>query len=126
MHIMQSRRDFLASASVAAAARVLGTGRAALADEGPPEVTTIRLRTSPSICLAPRYLAGDLLRAEGFTDVQYIPLPFDAVARGDADFDFQTAQWIASQVDAGARYWPASMSAATSCSRMSPSEPSAI
>jgi NitT/TauT family transport system substrate-binding protein len=102
MHIMQSRRRFLARASLAAAAGVLGIGRAALADEGPPETTTIRLRTSPSICVAPRYLAGDLLRAEGFTDVQYLPLPFDAVARGDADFDFQTAPYLASHVDAGA------------------------
>ena len=43
MHIMQSRRDFLATLSAAGAAGVLGA-RASLADEGPPETTTIRLR----------------------------------------------------------------------------------
>ena len=43
MHIMQSRRDFLAGLSAAGAASILGA-RASLADEGPPEVTTIRLR----------------------------------------------------------------------------------
>ena len=43
MQIIQCRRDFLASLSVAAAASVLG-GRASLADEPPPEVTTIRIR----------------------------------------------------------------------------------
>ena len=39
MQIMQSRRDFLASVSLAAAAGVLGA-RASLADEAPPETTT--------------------------------------------------------------------------------------
>ena len=38
----QSRRHFLTSASVAAAAGVLGA-RGSLADEGPPETTTVRL-----------------------------------------------------------------------------------
>ena len=42
MHIMQSRRDFLTALSAAGAASVLGA-RASLADEGPPEMTTIRL-----------------------------------------------------------------------------------
>ena len=51
MHIAQSRRDFLASLSVAGAAGMLGA-RGALADE-PPEITTIRLRHDPSICAAP-------------------------------------------------------------------------
>jgi hypothetical protein len=50
MHIMQSRRDFLATLSGATAAGVLGTG-ASLADEGPPEVTTIRLPHNSNICL---------------------------------------------------------------------------
>jgi hypothetical protein len=48
MHIVQSRRDFLASASSAAAVGLLGT-RGALADEGPPEVTTLRLSSYPNI-----------------------------------------------------------------------------
>ena len=45
MPMVQSRREFLATASVTAAAGVL-VPRGALADEGPPEVTTIRLRKS--------------------------------------------------------------------------------
>ena len=64
MQSIQSRRDFLASVSAAGAAGVLGARRA-LADEGPPETTTIRLRRDPGICIAPRYIAEDLLRAEG-------------------------------------------------------------
>ena len=42
MQIIQSRRDFLATLSAAGAAGVLGA-RTSLADEGPPETTTIRL-----------------------------------------------------------------------------------
>ena len=52
MQIMQSRRDFLAGLSAAGAASV-SAARGSLADEAPPEVTTIRLRKSSAICLAP-------------------------------------------------------------------------
>jgi NitT/TauT family transport system substrate-binding protein len=101
MQMTQSRRDFLASASLAAAVGVLGA-RASLADEGPPETTTLRLARVPAICVAPGYIADALLRAEGFTDIRYIPdRPVDAVARGQIDFDLETAAWIASNVDAG-------------------------
>ena len=101
MQIMQSRRDFLTILSAAGAAGVLGT-RASLADEGPPETTTVRVGDYPNICGAPVDIAEDLLRAEGFTDIRYVPdLPVDAVARGDIDFDLETAAWVAYQVDAG-------------------------
>jgi NitT/TauT family transport system substrate-binding protein len=101
MHTMPSRRDFLATISAASAATVL-SARTSLADEGPPETTTIRLAWYPNICIAPGAIAEDLLRAEGFTDIRYIPdLPIDAVARGEIDFDFETALWVVSQVDAG-------------------------
>ncbi len=101
MHIMQSRRDFLASMSVAGTAGVLGT-RASLADEAPPETTTLRLPFYPNICLAPGDIAEDLLRAEGFTDIRYIPdTAADALARGDIDFDFETAAWVVSHLDSG-------------------------
>ena len=71
MQISQSRRDFLVKASLAVAAGTVGTGDS-LADEPAPEITTVRLRRDPSICIAPWYLAEDLLRAEGFTDVRYV------------------------------------------------------
>ena len=89
MQIIQSRRDFLASLSAAGAAGVLGT-RASLADEGPPETTTIRLAVIPRICIAPSTIAEELLRAEGFTDVRYVPRKrcrhCESVARGELDF----------------------------------------
>ena len=73
MHIMQSRRHFLATASLAAAAGVLGA-RASLADEGPPETTTVRLpQVLRAFCVMRRSTSPrSLLRAEGFTDVRYV------------------------------------------------------
>ena len=101
MQIIQNRRDFLAGLSAAGAAGVFGT-RTSLADEGPPETTTIRLNWYPNICLAPKDIAEDLLRAEGFTDIRYVRnLPIGAVARGEIDFDFDTAAWVVSHLDAG-------------------------
>ena len=101
MHIMQSRRDFLASASLAAAGVLRARG--SFAEEGPLETTTIRLGYWPGYaCLTPHSIAEDLLRAEGFTDVRFVP-PSDvnSVARGTFDFDLDSAPWVISQVDAG-------------------------
>jgi NitT/TauT family transport system substrate-binding protein len=98
---MQSRRDFLAGLTAASAASLLGA-RAPLAEEAPPETTTIRLFGDASICQAPGFISEELLRAEGFTDIRYVPnLPIDAVARGEIDFGFKTPAWIVSHVDAG-------------------------
>ena len=80
MQIIQSRRDFLATLSAASAAGVLGTP-SSLADEGPPEVTTIRLARDPIICVAPGYIAEDLLRAEGFTRSDTWPRPLTTQSR---------------------------------------------
>jgi hypothetical protein len=45
-----------------------------------------------AICAAPSYIADGLLRAEGFTDIRYTPrASVDAVARGEIDFDLETA-----------------------------------
>jgi NitT/TauT family transport system substrate-binding protein len=105
MHIIQTRRDFLTTLSAAGAASVLGT-RAALAEEGPPEVATIRLRRDPSICVAPWYIAEDLLRAEGFTDVRYVPVmdgpPYaHMIGHSEIDFGLFTAAGAIAHLDAG-------------------------
>ena len=62
---MESRRQFLAVLAAASTAAVLHA-RPSPAAEGPPEVTTIRFTKLPAVCLAPQYIAEDLLRAEGF------------------------------------------------------------
>jgi NitT/TauT family transport system substrate-binding protein len=103
MEIIQSRRDFLTTLSAAGAAGVFGA-RGSVADEAPPETTTLRLIYDPSICTAPGYIADELLRAEGFTDIRYLRTVAggDAVASGEADFSQDTGAWIVSRLDAGA------------------------
>ena len=105
MPIVHSRREFLAGLSLAGAAGVLGT-RQSLADEGPPETTTLRLPLTSSICLAPVYIADDLLRAEGFTDIRRVPssggFSFPQMAgRGEIDFGATFAASVVFHLDAG-------------------------
>ena len=65
-----SRRRFLANASALSAASLIGYTRTAAA-EPPPEIQKIRLAKIPGICMAPEYVARDLLQLEGFTEVEY-------------------------------------------------------
>src|SRR5262245_57261837 len=76
MDSTQSRRRMLATLSSAAAAGLIGC-RNVFAQEAAPEVTTIRLPKIPGICIAPQYVAEELLKIEGFNDVQYIEVPLD-------------------------------------------------
>src|SRR5947209_6085218 len=90
MQMLHNRRGFLASLSSAGAASLLGGGDC-LAQEAPPETTTVRIPTGTLICNAPTYIADELLRAEGFTDIQHVPLTPDragpeAMERGELDF----------------------------------------
>jgi NitT/TauT family transport system substrate-binding protein len=103
MPLKQSRRAFLASVSAAGAAGVLGAD-GALADGGPPELTTVRLVKQVGTCTAPQYLAEGLLRAEGFTDVHYVEMPVapaKMVGLGDVDFGMSMAPSIVFHQDAG-------------------------
>ena len=105
MKFIHSRRDFLASASLAAAAGLVGVGRP-LADEGPLETTAIRLVRTSGICVAPIYIAEELLRAEGFAEIQYVSAPGGVAAaemttRGEADFLLTFAAPLLIPMDAG-------------------------
>ena len=96
MRIMQSRRRFLTGLSLAGAAGLVRHPRLATAEdpapsdgEPPPETTTIRFAKIAALCVAPQYVAEDLLREEGFTDVRYVPtgpLTSGLLASGDLDF----------------------------------------
>ena len=76
MPMEPSRRRFLTTLSSLGAASLGGASRS-LAQEAPPETTTIRLTKIAGICIAPQYVAEDLLKSEGFTDVQYVELGTD-------------------------------------------------
>ena len=73
MTIMQTRRRFLTTLSLVGAAGFVGAPRALAAKAG-LETTTVRIANVPGICIAPQYVAEELLRAEGFTDVRYVRL----------------------------------------------------
>jgi NitT/TauT family transport system substrate-binding protein len=80
MPIVQSRRNLLTKLGIAGAAgfgtfgRIgLGPTGASRATEPPLETTTIRLSKPPSICLAPQFVVQELLAAESFERVQYVP-----------------------------------------------------
>jgi NitT/TauT family transport system substrate-binding protein len=61
MHWAPSRRRVLAALSASAAGLIGGTRGFAL--EALPETTTIRLAKIPGVCIAPQYVAEELLRA---------------------------------------------------------------
>jgi len=69
--LVQTRRQLLMGLALAGAGLVRAPQL--LADEGRLETTTVRLaKKIPVLCNAPQYVADDLLRAEGFTDIQYV------------------------------------------------------
>ena len=105
MQSTQTRRSFLTTLSYAG---VVGLVRArdSYAQEAPPETTTVRLGKIYGICIAPQYVAEDLLRAEGFTDVRYVATNPGistalALARGEIDFTTNYAPPMAISIDAG-------------------------
>ncbi|MGH6628279.1 MAG: ABC transporter substrate-binding protein [Burkholderiales bacterium] len=100
-----SRREFLARTSMLGAATLLGLPHTAAA-EPPPETTRIRLAQIPGICVAPQYVAEELLRGEGFTDVQYVKVGsgvmYKAFGAGEIDISMAFVAPYVIQVDAGA------------------------
>jgi NitT/TauT family transport system substrate-binding protein len=67
---MITRRDLLRG--VAGTAGLLGWPPGHASGEPPPETTRIRVVRSPAICISPLYVAEELFRLEGFTDVEYV------------------------------------------------------
>jgi NitT/TauT family transport system substrate-binding protein len=85
---MITRRDLLRS--VTGTVGLLGWPSGYLSAEPPPETTRIKLIEISGICIAPQYVAKDLLHSEGFTDVQYFQAAAGiatakALAAGSAD-----------------------------------------
>lgn len=102
------RREFLRATTLASTSALLGLRPEPGAADPPPETTRLRLIKFPSLCMAPQYVAQELLRAEGFTDVQYLEFPgegtraFERLGTGDLDM----LQWFIApgvvEVDRGA------------------------
>lgn len=83
-----NRRDFLARSSALVGATLFPFSGSARA-EPPPEIKTIRIIRPMVTCVAPMLLAEDLLRSEGFAQVEYIAADTESgpsiVASGRAD-----------------------------------------
>src|SRR6267154_426302 len=105
MRKIQSRRHFLATLSAAGGASLIGAARSSGQDER-LETTTVRIAKVAGICIAPQYVADELLRAEGFTDIRYVttdtgvPLAL-SLARGEVDFTANYAPALIIPIDAG-------------------------
>jgi len=106
MQIVQSRRRFLATASLAGATGLVGAAKS-LHAEPPPETTTVRLPkwVGSGYCWAGAYLAGELMRADGLTDVRYVQADTKVdnsewIARGDTDFDWNYPPKQIASIDA--------------------------
>jgi NitT/TauT family transport system substrate-binding protein len=102
-----TRRRFLGSAFTLGAASVLGMPGTAAAD-APPETKRIRLVLTEDICFAPQLLLAEMLRLEGFAQVEYVrlnyeehPSPGAVVAAGKADFTQDAGLSFVSLIDSG-------------------------
>ena len=101
-----SRREFLGGVTLAGTAGLLGVRPTPVAAEPPVETTTLRLAQIPGACIAPQYVAEDLLHGEGFTDVQYVKKArrvqtYEAVASGEVAITVGSVGPLLIQVDAG-------------------------
>jgi NitT/TauT family transport system substrate-binding protein len=104
MPMTQTRRRFLTTLSMAGTASLVHAPRSLAAEEG-LETTSLRLFKYPGICVAPQHIAEELLRAEGFTEIRYVPedparRP-EALARAKVDFGLDFATSYVSAIDRG-------------------------
>jgi NitT/TauT family transport system substrate-binding protein len=101
----QNRRRFLAGLSSVGAVGVISASHGG-AEEGRLETTTVRIAKIAGICIAPQYVADELLRAEGFTDIRYVATDAGvaaalSLARGEVDFTANYAPALIMPIDAG-------------------------
>jgi NitT/TauT family transport system substrate-binding protein len=104
--VTSNRRQFVGTLSLATMASLLGVGADPVAAEPPPETTRIRLVRIPSICRAPQYVADELLRGQGFTEIEYVRkagggASVAALAKGEADISMNYSGPVIVRLDAG-------------------------
>ena len=101
------RRQFVkGAAALAGSAGLLGYDLTAARAEPPLETTRIRLSKISGICIAPQYVAEELLRGEGFTDVEYVATESGAglsraLSSGEIDATINYAAPLIIPLDAG-------------------------
>jgi NitT/TauT family transport system substrate-binding protein len=102
MALIQTRRGFLGGVAAASATGLIRASPAEAAD-GPLETTTVRIR-EPGLCVSSLYIAEEMLRAEGFTEIHYIEegrVPIRPITQGEVDFSPAYAPLCVRAIDAG-------------------------
>jgi NitT/TauT family transport system substrate-binding protein len=100
---MITRRELLRGA--AGTAGLLGWSPGAARGQQPPETTRLRIAHFRSLCGAPQFIVGELLKAEGFSDIEYVTMPVSglskALASGEVDISLHFVAPLVIQLDAG-------------------------
>ena len=98
------RRRFISAIAAAVGGSLLRPVSIGAA-EGVPETTSVTLAKTPALCTAPQFIAEELLRAEGFTEIRYVetiaPEIPSAVGAGKVDFSMAYASQFVAAIDAG-------------------------
>jgi len=100
-----NRRQFMRAAAVGGAT-CLGSRPRVGAAEANPETTRLRLAQIAGICVAPQYIAEDLLKAEGFREVEYVQAgsgvrTYEDMAAGKVDISMAFVAPFILLVDSG-------------------------
>ena len=101
-----NRREFIKRVAMTGAAAYVGFDYETAAADPPPETTSIRFFQYKTACWVPQYIAEDLLREEGFTDIQYIKgKKIDEseilLQAGELDFRLGNAAWQIKEIVPG-------------------------
>src|SRR5262245_7806347 len=101
-----SRRAFLSGLTLTGTVGLLGLKPSPVAAEPPTETTKLTLAQVTGLCVAPQYVADELLHGEGFTEVQYIKPEGGAevyriLASGEAQLSMGFVAPLIIQVDIG-------------------------
>jgi len=106
--VAQNRRRFLATLTASGVASFVGSQIAHA--QAPPEVKRIRFVHTPAICVSPQYLAEEMLRLEGFTEIEYVDIPttrtLTLLEDGRADMTMGGAPDVVVALDAGRHVVP--------------------
>jgi NitT/TauT family transport system substrate-binding protein len=103
--VRRGRREFVKRlTAVTGATGLFGYDMRLAVAEPPPETTRIRFVHDPSTCMAPQYLAEELLRIEGFSQIEYVKGAADPsilLGEGKADFTMDAAPTLVPVLDKG-------------------------
>ena len=106
----EKRREFVQFVGATGLCGLAGLVSNPARAELPPETQRIRLVKFPSVCQAPVFVAEELLRAEGFTDISYVdggvpsggPRNMQILSDGRADIALHFAAPLVVAIDNGA------------------------